>query len=148
MKFTVLNSGSARYYSHKYLFNTIWCGKGTLYGPVGLQEAEASGIFRQSARERDKVVCPTHRPPLPTGDILRLSRPPGPRMKSMKFPNGCIGDGTRYLPSCSAVPQPTTPLRIPIQLMHGMWNLLKYENLVKISSLWNENGKLNLPNRS
>jgi len=38
-------------------------------------------------------------------------------------------------------------LRVPIQLMNGIWNLLKYEKCVKISSLWNENGTQNLPNR-
>ena len=69
-------------------------------------------------------------------------------MKLMKYPNSCIENRTRDLTSCKAVPQPTTPLRIPIQLMPLIWNLLKYEKLVKISSLWNENGKLNLPNRS
>ena len=33
--------------------------------PIGLQEVEASRIFRQSEHEGSKVVSPTHRPPLP-----------------------------------------------------------------------------------
>jgi hypothetical protein len=74
---TVLHSGYARYYSHNCLFNTIRLGKGTLHGPVGLQEIEAFGVFRQSAHEGCKVVSPTYRPPLPTRDILSLSRPQG-----------------------------------------------------------------------
>jgi len=75
LMFTVLHSGSARCYNHNYLLNTSLFGKGTLYGPVGLQEFEVSGIFRQSAREGGKIVSHKYRPPLPTGDILRLSRP-------------------------------------------------------------------------
>jgi hypothetical protein len=33
--------------------------------PLRFQEFEAPKISRQSAHERDKVVSPTHRPPLP-----------------------------------------------------------------------------------
>ena len=33
--------------------------------PLGFQEDEAPRISRQSAYESDKVVSPTHRPPLP-----------------------------------------------------------------------------------
>jgi len=73
--FPVLHSGSARYYSHNYLFNTIWFGKGTLYGLVVIQEVVVSRIFRQSALEGGKVVSPTYRPPLSTGDVLRLVDP-------------------------------------------------------------------------
>ena len=40
--------------------------------PLGLQEFEAPRISRQSAHEGGKVVNPTHRPPLPPGDILVL----------------------------------------------------------------------------
>jgi hypothetical protein len=49
--------------------------------PFGFQEVEAPRISRQSAHERNKVVSPTHRPPLPPGDTpgthlcWRLSRP-------------------------------------------------------------------------
>ena len=35
-------------------------------GPEGSRMLEAPGIFRQSAHEDDKVVSPTHRPPLPS----------------------------------------------------------------------------------
>jgi hypothetical protein len=34
-----------------------------------------------------------------------------PRIKSMKIPHDSIGNRTRYLPTCSTVPQPTTPPR-------------------------------------
>ena len=37
--------------------------------PLGLQEIEASRIFRKLAHEGGKVVCPTHWLPLPSGDI-------------------------------------------------------------------------------
>ena len=33
----------------------------------GLQEVEASRIFRKSAQLGGKIVSPTHRPPLPQG---------------------------------------------------------------------------------
>jgi hypothetical protein len=39
--------------------------------PVGLQKVEAPRISGPSAHEGGKVVSPTHRPPLPPGDILR-----------------------------------------------------------------------------
>jgi hypothetical protein len=39
----------------------------SLNRPLGLQRVEAPGISRQSAHEGDKVVSPTHRPPLPAG---------------------------------------------------------------------------------
>ena len=76
-----------------------------------------SQISRQSAHEGGKVVSPTHRPPLPTGSIpgthfsYRLSRPQGHsaagRIMSMKNSSDNIGNRTRDLPTCSAVPQPT-----------------------------------------
>jgi hypothetical protein len=69
--------------------------------------------------ERGKFVSPTHRPPLPPGNIpgthfcQRLSRPQGhnaaERIKSMKKSTDTIGNRTRDLPVCSAVPQPTAP---------------------------------------
>jgi hypothetical protein len=37
--------------------------------PLGCQEAEATRISGQSAQKGGKVVSPTHRPPLPPGDI-------------------------------------------------------------------------------
>ena len=63
-----------------------------------------------------KVVSPTHWLPLPPGSIpgthfcWRLSRPQGPsaagRIMSMKNSNDTIGNQTRDLPACSALPQP------------------------------------------
>jgi hypothetical protein len=65
------------------------------------------------------VVSPTHRPPLPPGNIpgtyfsYRLSQPKGHsaagRIMSMKNSNDIIGNRTRNLPACSAMPQPTAP---------------------------------------
>jgi len=65
-------------------------------------------ILWHSAYEGGKVVCPTHRPSLPSQAILlvlicwRLSQ----RIMSMK---NSIGNGSRDAPACSAVPQPTAP---------------------------------------
>jgi hypothetical protein len=71
-----------------------------------------SQISRQSAHEGGKVVSPTHRPPLPPGNIPG-TRPQGHstvgRTMSIKKSNDTIGNRTRDLPACSAVPQPTAP---------------------------------------
>ena len=82
-----------------------------------------SQISRQPAHEGDKVVSPTHRPPLPPGNIrgthfsYRLSRPQGRsvagRITSIKNSNDAMRNRTRDLPTCGAVPQPTVPLRAP-----------------------------------
>jgi hypothetical protein len=40
-----------------------------LLEPLGLQKVEAPRISRQSAHKCGKVVSPTHRPPLPPGNI-------------------------------------------------------------------------------
>ena len=71
---------------------------------LGLQEVEAPSIPRQSAHEGGNVVSPTHRPPLPPGDIpgthfcYRLSRPQGPnpagRIESMKNSSDPVGNRT------------------------------------------------------
>jgi hypothetical protein len=49
---------------------------------------------------------------------VRLSRTQGHsaarRIMSMKNSNDTIGNGTRNLPACSAVPQPTAPPRRPL----------------------------------
>ena len=78
-----------------------------------------SQISRQSAHEGGKVVSPTHRPSLPPGNIpgthfcWRLSGSVGHsaagRIMSMKNSNDTIGNRTRDLPPCSAVPQPAVP---------------------------------------
>jgi hypothetical protein len=72
---------------------------------------------RQSAHECGKVVSPTHRPPLPPGNIpgthfcWKLSQIQGHSAAgsiiSMKNFNDTIGNRTRDLLTCSAVPQPT-----------------------------------------
>ena len=41
----------------------------TIPAVEGPQEIEATTLSRQSAHEGGKVVSPTHRPPLPPGDI-------------------------------------------------------------------------------
>ena len=74
-----------------------------------------SQISRQSANEGGKVLNPTHRPPLPPGNIpgthfcWRLSQSQGHtaarRIMSMKNSNDTIGNRTRDLPTCSPVPQ-------------------------------------------
>jgi hypothetical protein len=71
--------------------------------------------FKTSAYEGGKVVSPTHRPPLPPGNIpgthfcYRLSRPQGHsaagRIMSMNNSNDTIGNRSRDLPVCTAVPQ-------------------------------------------
>jgi len=73
-----------------------------------------SQISRQSAHEGGKFVSPTHRPPLPSKNIpgthfcKRLSPPQdhtaAGRIMSMKDSNDTIGNRTRDLPACSAVP--------------------------------------------
>ena len=40
--------------------------------PLGLQQAEASRISRQSVHEGGKFVSPTHRPPLPPSQEISL----------------------------------------------------------------------------
>ena len=88
---------------------------------LGLQEVETSRIFRRSAHEGVRVVSLTHRPPLPPredpwywfqleaestrGVIVRLEK------LSMNNFSDPIGNRTRDLSVCSAVPHPTAPLR-------------------------------------
>jgi hypothetical protein len=76
-----------------------------------------SQISRQSAHEGGKVFSPTQRPTLPPGNIpgthfcSRLGRLQGHSSAggiiSMKSSSDTIGNRTRDLPACSAVPQPT-----------------------------------------
>jgi len=87
-----------------------------------------SQISRQSSHEGDKLFSPTHRPPLPPGNIpgthfcQRLSQPQGHsatgRIMLLKNSSDTIGNRTRDLPTCSAVPQqtalPRTPPRLPV----------------------------------
>ena len=60
---------------------------------TGTQEAEAPRISRHSVHESTKVVSPMH----------RLGRPQGH--------SDPVGNRTRDLPACSAVPQPSAPPR-------------------------------------
>ena len=70
-----------------------------------------------------RLSAPTHRPSLPTRKIpgthfcYRLSRPQSHnatgRIKSLKNSSDSMGNRTRDLPVCSAVPQPTAPPRTP-----------------------------------
>ena len=89
---------------------------------------EGSWRVRQSAHELGKVVSPTHRPPLPPGNIpgthfcKGLSQPQGHsaagRIMSMKFSNETFENRTRDLPACRAVPQPSaSPAACPAMLM-------------------------------
>ena len=86
-------------------------------------EGWGSQISRQSAHESGKVASPMHRPPLPPENISVLIsvrgwvNPQGHsaagRIVSMKHFTDTIGNRTRDLLACSAVPQPTAVPRAP-----------------------------------
>jgi hypothetical protein len=98
-------------------------------------------MSRQSAHEGGKVVSPTHRPPLPPGNISgthlcwRLSQTQGHsatgRIMSMKNSSDTFGNRTRDLPACSAVPQPTALPRTPIHpiVRNNNFPLSAYNNI-------------------
>jgi hypothetical protein len=92
--------------------------KQSLYGlgeALTFAGGRGSQISRQSAHEGGKVVSPTHRPPLPPGNIpgthfcLRLIRPQGHSaggriIMSMKNSNDTIGTQTpEYMIICRLV---------------------------------------------
>jgi hypothetical protein len=91
--------------------------------PTGVEKIQAPRISRHSAHECGKVVSPTHWPPLPRRKdpwysyLLETSQPQGPsateEIESMKDSTDPIGNRTRDLPICGAVPQPTAPPRTP-----------------------------------
>jgi hypothetical protein len=82
-----------------------------------------SQISRQLTHEGGKVVSPTHRPPLPPRKyswysfLLEAESTPEPQCSRKDYvdesSSDTIGNRTRNLPACSAVPQPTVPRRIP-----------------------------------
>ena len=102
-------------------------------------EGWGSQISRQSTHEGGKVVSSTNRPPLPPGTIpgthfcYRLNQPQAHSaagwITSMKNSNDTIGNRTRDLPSCSAVPQPTAPPRAPISLRYLLKNSVHPQHL-------------------
>ena len=91
--------------------------------PWGFQEIEAPRfqdnqhmkVVRLSALRTGRVYSPVNIPG--THFCQRLSQPQGHsaagRIMSMKNSNDTIGNRTRDLPACSAVPQPTAPPRSP-----------------------------------
>jgi hypothetical protein len=89
--------------------------------------------FKTISTWSDKVVSPTHRPPLPPGNIpgihfyWRLSQPQGHsatgKIMSMIKSDDTIGNRTRDLPTCSAVLHPTAPpAACPQQIFSGLLN--------------------------
>ena len=83
---------------------------------MSVPEGRGSQFLRQSALEGGKVVSPTHRQPLPPGNIpdthfcLSLSQPQGHNAagRNMSMKNSdTIGNRNRDLSACSAVPSPT-----------------------------------------
>ena len=118
---------------------TTWKGwtvkkkKPSLYKPGQPQRFPGdwgSQIWRQTAHEGCTFLIPTHRPPLPPGNIhgthfcQRLSQPQdhsaAGRIKSMKNSNDTIGNRNRDLPACSVVSQPTAPPRALRIEAHGL----------------------------
>jgi hypothetical protein len=101
-----------------------------------------SQILRQMAHAGGKVVSPTHRPPLPQEIFLVLLSVRGwvdpraiVRIMSMKNFNA-IGNRSRDLPVCSAVPQPLRH-RVPpddestsTKLKCNGWSLIQYTHVI------------------
>ena len=91
-------------------------------GPEGSRRLRLPD-FKTIGTKGSKVVSPTHRSPLPPGNIpgthfcQRLSQPQGHsvggRIVSMKNSSDTMGNRTRDLLACSAVPQPPAPPRAP-----------------------------------
>ena len=83
--------------------------------------SSSSQISTQLAHEGGKVDSPMHRPPLSPRKyswysfLLAAESNPRPqcsrKVKSMKNFSDTIGNQSRDIPSCNAVPQPTAPLQ-------------------------------------
>jgi hypothetical protein len=82
--------------------------------PWGFQQAEAPTFQDNWHIKVVRLSAPTYRPPLPSRKYSWYSfLLEAGRIMSMKSSNDTIGNRTRDLPGCSAVPQPTAPLRAP-----------------------------------
>jgi hypothetical protein len=97
---------------------------------LGFREIEAAILSRQLALEGGQFFSPKHLPPLPWYSFLleadfTSSHGTAGRIKSMKNTNNTIGNRNLTLPACSAVPQPTAPLRE----IRARRNKLKLEEL-------------------
>jgi hypothetical protein len=94
----------------------------------------SSQISRHSAHESGKFVTPKYRPPLHPGNIpgthfcYRLSQPSvAGRIMLRKKSNDTIGNRTRDLPACSAVPQPTAPTRVGDKVVKTIWSMREWQ---------------------
>jgi hypothetical protein len=99
--------------------------------PSGIQELDASRIFRQPAHEcGEVVVSPTHRPPLPPEDTR--SHSVDRRIMSIKNPYKLC-----RVPVCSAMSQPNLPPVPPILFKERnhvralFWHEIVWSNLTQ-----------------
>ena len=78
---------------------------------IWVQDVEAPRISRQTVHESGKVVSTTHRPPLLISVRGCVDSIAAGKIKSMENSSDPIGNRTRELSACSAVPQPTASPR-------------------------------------